>query len=275
MTDLASYLSALERRHLANLTRPELTRALRALSSCYVERRDKLAGGAALEGAGKRAAFALFYGPLHLLTVTQIVRELGWDTPAATTIHDLGCGTGVGGAAWALASSDTPVVRGIDRSGWAVAEANWTYRELGVRGSARTGNAVRDFPKVQSAKTEAILLAYAVNELPAPDRARLLEQVAGAAERRCAILIVEPIARRDRGWWPEWAGRLAPAGVVEHEWRFPALLPSSLRRIATSAGLDPRELTARTLSSASFSARTHASEPHTTHTSTRVNRSQI
>ena len=64
-----SWLAALEERHLANLTRPELTRALRALSSCYVERREKLTSGAALEGAGKRAAFALFYGPLHFLTV--------------------------------------------------------------------------------------------------------------------------------------------------------------------------------------------------------------
>ena len=50
MNPVDSWLAALEARHLANLTRPELTRALRALSSCYVERRDKLTSGAALEG---------------------------------------------------------------------------------------------------------------------------------------------------------------------------------------------------------------------------------
>src|SRR6185312_6641978 len=74
--NIEGWLASLERRHLANLSRSELTRALRALSSCYVERRDKLTEGAALEGAGKRAAFALFYAPLHFITVTAVVRAM-------------------------------------------------------------------------------------------------------------------------------------------------------------------------------------------------------
>src|SRR6185312_5166963 len=67
--NLEGWLASLERRHLANLSRSELTRALRALSSCYVERRGKLAEGGALDSAGKRAAFALYYGTLHFFTV--------------------------------------------------------------------------------------------------------------------------------------------------------------------------------------------------------------
>ncbi|HMC56134.1 MAG TPA: hypothetical protein VKH19_13220, partial [Gemmatimonadaceae bacterium] len=63
------WIAALEARHLAALTFSQVSRALRALSSTYVERRQKLAGGAALSGAGKRAAFALFYGPLHHMLV--------------------------------------------------------------------------------------------------------------------------------------------------------------------------------------------------------------
>src|SRR5258708_12196032 len=86
MTPIEGWLAALEARHLASLTRPELTRALRALSSCYVERRERLTSGAALEGAGKRAAFALFYGPLHFLTVTALVRAL---LPHQLRIHPL------------------------------------------------------------------------------------------------------------------------------------------------------------------------------------------
>src|SRR5205809_4603544 len=144
--DIDAWLSALEARHLASLTRPELTRALRALSSCYVERRDKLSSGAALEGAGKRAAFALFYGPLHFLTVRHVLRALGWEGRPLTALHDIGCGTGVGGAAWALAAGTGARIAGIDRSAWAVSEANWTYRQLGVSGAARTGDALRDFP---------------------------------------------------------------------------------------------------------------------------------
>src|SRR4051812_26424036 len=134
MALVESWLAALEERHLANLTRPELTRALRALSSCYVERRDRLAQGAALEGAGKRAAFALFYGPLHFLTITQIVHALGAHDRMLREIVDLGCGTGAAGAAWALGHKHRPSIAGIDRSAWAVQEANWTYRHFALRG---------------------------------------------------------------------------------------------------------------------------------------------
>ena len=72
----SAWLEALERRHLADLTLSEVARALRALSSCYVERRDKLAEGGALSSKGKRAAFALFYGPQHLLITREILKAL-------------------------------------------------------------------------------------------------------------------------------------------------------------------------------------------------------
>lgn len=246
-TQLDAWLAALEARHLANLTRSELTRALRALSSCYVERRDKLTGGAALEGAGKRAAFALFYGPLHFLTITEIIKALGAQGRAPKIIRDLGCGTGVAGAAWALASERPVSVTGIDRSAWAVAEANRTYAELSVRGRARVADVVRDYPADVSPDS-ATLLAYTANELTDAARAALLDKVADAARRGGRVLIVEPIAKRDRPWWPEWAARLAVHGAREDEWRFPVVLPSSIRQIAKSAGLNPRELTARSIS---------------------------
>ena len=63
------WLEALEQRQLADLTPSEVARAFRALSSCYVERRAKLARGGARETAGKRAAFTLFYAPLHFFVV--------------------------------------------------------------------------------------------------------------------------------------------------------------------------------------------------------------
>src|SRR6266704_3214955 len=94
----------LERRHLADLTFREVSRSLRALSSTYVERRARLGEGAALTGAGKRAAFALFYGPLHFLLVRHIVGSVPELTQGNEAIVDLGCGTGASGAAWASAS---------------------------------------------------------------------------------------------------------------------------------------------------------------------------
>lgn len=245
MSQFTDWLANLEKRHLANLTRPELTRALRALSSVYVERREKIASGAALDSAGKRAAFGLFYGPLHFLTVDAVVRAVGANGRSIDTIVDLGCGTGVGGAAWALACERSPRLRGIDRNAWAVAEANWTWNQLGLRGRATAGD-IRDHP-ISRSPDHPILLAYCVNELPEAQRPVLLEKLAAAAGHGASFLIVESIARRDKAWWPEWTARLAGLGATAAEWRFPADLPPLLAQIARSAGLDPRELTARTL----------------------------
>ena len=81
---LERWLGQAEQRYLADLTRPELGRALRALTSCYIERRNKLGSGHALDGRGKRAAFALYYAPLHFLTVREIARALQPDPPSAS-----------------------------------------------------------------------------------------------------------------------------------------------------------------------------------------------
>src|SRR4051794_14688844 len=117
------WIAALEAKHFAELTFPEVSRALRALSSTYVERRQKLAEGAALSGAGKRAAFALFYGPLHYLLVRHIATNLPHATSGVSTLVDLGCGTGASGAAWAQACDKSPRIVAVDRSSWAVGEA--------------------------------------------------------------------------------------------------------------------------------------------------------
>src|SRR5213593_4439136 len=88
------WLLRLERQYLADLTFSEVSRALRALSSAYVERRGRLFEGTALAGVGKRAAFALFYGPLHYLLIREIVRALPGATDAPPILMDLGCGIG-------------------------------------------------------------------------------------------------------------------------------------------------------------------------------------
>ncbi len=166
--DFRNWLDALEARHLANLRVPEVTRALRALSSAYVERRQTTMPGGrqvrgALDSAGKRAAFALFYAPLHFIAVTEVVRARGGNAPSPKAIVDLGCGTGAAGAAWALASQPSPSVVGIDRHPWAVEEAQWTYQQLGVHGRARQGDVTK---AVTPRRGDSIVAAYVLNELP-------------------------------------------------------------------------------------------------------------
>jgi hypothetical protein len=238
-----TWLSALDERHLANLRPAEVTRALRALSSCYVERREKLATGGPLDSAGKRAAFALFYAPLHFLITDRIVRELN-AADGVERVLDLGCGTGSAGAAVALAAGGARV-DGIDRNAWAAAEANWTYQMLGLRGRATTGNIQKT--ALKPGRGAAVLAAYAVNELPDADRDALLPRLLEAHGLGSRILIIEPIARRLNRWWSGWKEAFAAAGGREDEWRFRTLLPERQRTLAKAAGLDPQELTARSV----------------------------
>ena len=238
------WLGALERRQLAQLTFSEVRRALTALSSLYVERRGRLASGAALEGKGKRAAFALFYGPIHFLTVQGIVRGLGLASALPHRILDLGCGTGVAGAAWAMECERRPELIGLDQSGWAVEEARWTYSTLNLRGSVKRGSLGR---LDATSSADAVLAAFTVNELNPLNRERLLGGLLEAVRRGSAILVVEPIARRGFPWWKEWTEAFHSVGGRMDEWRFPANLPGTLQLLSKASGMDHRELKAKSL----------------------------
>ena len=120
-----------------------MTRALRALSSAYVERRESaLADHKALDGAGKRAAFALYYGPLHFLLVQHIVKELAASISPGTVV-DLGCGTGVAGAAIALSTTPPLRVLGFDTHPWTLDEARFTYKAFGLQSDVRRTHAAK------------------------------------------------------------------------------------------------------------------------------------
>lgn len=247
-----AWLAALERRHLADLTMSEVARALRALSSCYVERRARLAEGGALSSAGKRAAFALFYGPQHLMVTHEILKVLPGAGDEITEVIDLGCGTGAAGAAWAVAAGARSI-RGLDRHPWAIAEASWTYRQFHLHSRVVQANiaaletAQPRRGAISARPGTAILAAYSVNELAADGRARLLAALLDARAHGARVLVIEPIARRALPWWKDWQSAVEGAGGRADEWRFPAALPSTQQALARAAGLEPRELTARSL----------------------------
>jgi SAM-dependent methyltransferase len=238
------WLHAAEQRYLADLTFAEVTRALRALSSCYVERRHRLRDGSALDGAGKRAAFALFYGPLHALLTYHVITSLGPGLRSSTTVLDLGCGTGAASAAWALAARNAVAIEGVDRHPWAVHEAAWTWRMLGVRGRAVRADISR--ARVPGGPA-ACVCAFTVNELAADAREHVRTLLLEAAAAGHAVLVVEPIARGAAPWWREWTAAFAQGHAREDEWRVPMRLPALVARLDRAAGLRHDELTARTI----------------------------
>lgn len=241
-------MAGIEARHLAELTFPEVARALRALSSAYVERRAKLAEGAALSGVGKRAAFALFYGPLHYLLVRHIARQLPGACAAVPSLVDLGCGTGASGAAWAAAIAAVSGTRAptiaIDRHPWAVAEARATYRAFGLPADVRRADvAIAKLARAPS----AVLAAFTLNELSEAGREALLTTLVGRAARGDRLLVVEPLAGFVAPWWNRWRDTIERAGGRADEWRLRAALPAIVAKLDRAAGLHHREVTGRSL----------------------------
>jgi predicted RNA methylase len=239
----SSWFEALERRHLSTLTFAEVRRSVQALSSIYVERRDRLSAGSALGGAGKRAAFALFFAPLHFLLVREIIRALKASIPSGSEILDLGCGTGPAGAAWALDAAHSPGVIGVDVNSWALEECRWNYRQLGVRGATKKS----DLKTFRIPAKTAVIAAFTINELEAEGRSRFLDEFMKVHDHGSPVLIVEPIAKKQTSWWEDWRKRMTSAGGRNDEWRFTVELPERLALLDRAAGLDHRELTARSL----------------------------
>ena len=237
------WLEALEERHMRALSFQEVRRSVQALSSLYVERRNRLGTGAALDGAGKRAAFATYFGPLHFLLVREIVLALGADRISTPALLDLGCGTGVAGAAWASTMTPSPRVSGVDRTPWASMEARWTYGVFGLNSSSKA----LDINTFKAPDPTAIVAAFILNELPDEARERWRESMLRTARRGFPVLVVEPIAKKLSPWWDEWAEAFTAAGGRSDEWRFPVVLPERLALMDKAAGLNHRELTGRSL----------------------------
>lgn len=239
----AAWLASLEARHLADLRFAEVTRAVRALSAGYVQRRARLGERRALDTAGKRAAYALYYSPLHFLTVSEIVGQLEATLPAHATLLDLGCGAGAAGAAWAT-TAEAPAVIGFDALPWALEEAAHTYRAFGLAHRTRRGDAATlAIPR----PVRAIVAGWMINELDDRARASVRATLWEAARAGASLLVVEPIATRVTPWWPEWAGEFERHGGRADQWRLPVDLPDLLQRFDRATGMNHRELTARSL----------------------------
>lgn len=249
-----AFIDDLEKRHLADLRFSEVTRALRALSSAYVERRESaLAAHKALDGAGKRAAFALYYGPLHFLLVQHIVKEIAASITPGTVV-DLGCGTGVAGAAIALSATPPLRVLGFDTHPWTLDEARFTYKAFGLQSDVRRAHAAKvRFPN----DTSIVVAAFVVNELNDVERAHLMAELVrlranqtghpAPGTRHPHLLIVEPISQRISPWWDEWAAEFASMGGRADTWKARIDVPPLVKRLAKASGLRPEMLTARSL----------------------------
>lgn len=247
---LAGWIAEARERVAPGLSLPEIRKAVQAVSALYVERRPSAGLGAkSTESAGKRAAFATYYAPLHLLIAWRGAQELRAETlRGIRRLHDLGCGTGAAGVGAALACAEAtggalPEILGVDRSGWALAEARHTFGAFGCRGRTRRAEIPGAFPRLASG--DAIVLGWAANELSQEARVALLGRLEEALRRDHPVLVIEPLARGIAPWWPTWARALGAHGVGEREIRFTTALPEWVEKLDLASGLDHSELRAR------------------------------
>lgn len=244
-----AWVHALIHRHTAPYSRPEFLKAVRALSSRYVEDRARLGTRSPLDSAGKRAAFAGFYAPIHYFTTRALVGALPEPAPVSR-ILDLGCGTGVAGLAWASTLSPAAIT-GIDQSAWALDEMRWNCQNLGVTCRTRRASLVGALEHELAGNRRAslqgtgIVCAWSINELERQERDRVLSGLLAARERGAAVLVVEPLALSAVPWWDTWRTPVTAAGGRADEWRFELDLPRELADLDQAAGFRRDYLTAR------------------------------
>ena len=201
------------------------------------------AGG---RGAGKRRQARRFRALLRAAALDdghEIVPGLGlridrW-TPSSTSDAERGAG-----AAWAASFGRPTALPGLRQKLVGDDETAWTYRSDRPSGLDAT---CRRHARTLARAIGGHHAAFTVNEIERVGRARVLERLLTAREKGARVLVVEPIARRLTPWWDEWRERFRRAGGRADEWRFRVQLPDRLRLLGRSAGLDHREITARTL----------------------------
>ncbi len=185
----------------------------------------------------------MFFGPIHFLLTREITRALGVRVPSGYGLLDLGCGTGVAGAVWAMESNLSSNVELVDHNAWALAEAKWTLEHFGIRAATKSAD-IRTLPAPNG---QAVVAAFTMNELDDASRSRFRRDFLSIARSGGAVLVIEPISRAATPWWEEWAREWKIAGGRSDQWRFRVDLPERLALMDRAAGLDHRELTGRSL----------------------------
>ena len=195
-----------------------------------------------LDGAGKRAAFALFYAPLHFLLIRHVDRSAAGGQGGIPALVDLGCGTGrrAPRGRRRAACERTPPVAGSIATRGRSAEAR---DDLPCVRPPRAASASGDARRIDAADRWRPWSCRVHGErVGAPARSTLLAALMSHAQSGGRVLVVEPLAGFVAPWWSDWQRAFEAAGGRADEWRSEGRSPAD-RREARSRGRDepPRD----------------------------------
>ena len=240
------WIAALEARHFAELTFPEVSRALRALSSTYVERRQKLAEGAALVGRrqARRVRAVLRTAPPSARASHRREPSRGDanhpDAHRSRVRHGrVRRGVGARVRAACRASSGSIAIRGrLPR------RATPTARS----GSPRPSAAATSRPRPRSTARPRFSRRSRSNELADPARDALLPRLLDRARQRRSRPRRRAARRLRRALVEEVAGRVRVGRRPRRRMAAARTeLPPIVEKLDRAAGLNHREITGRSL----------------------------
>ena len=246
--DLETWLNERIRLAEEDLEFREIRKGVQAIHADYLGRLSgRELGKRALDGRGKRAAFATFYAAIHHATVQEwLVREPAFMRIPPKRIVDLGCGTGAVGTAVARSLGETsPELLGLDCSTWAVAETRSTYQLFGLQGQSRRATLPGGMPRTGAG--DLIVAGWSINELKDDARNGLLGELERAIKRGAYLLIFEPISQKICPWWSGWTRTLAPYGGRDSFEKFNWERPEWIRKMDKAAKMNHHILSARIL----------------------------
>ncbi len=243
--EVAAWTIAAHDRWARDLTFQELRKSVSAVSDWYVHKRStENLGDRATDGRGKRAAFVVYFGSLHLLLVQAWLAER--PPVRASAVVDLGCGPGVVGAAvarWCGASR----VWSSDRLGAHLEVAAWTGRALGVKLQTRKAALPSAVPSIR--EPTLLTLGWVLNELDDETRAHTIVQLRRAMADGAGVLVFAPLSTRATPWWSNVVAQLTEATPDAEEgiFRCRPVRPPLIVDLDRATRLDHREMGARYL----------------------------
>jgi hypothetical protein len=133
----------------------------------------------------------------------------------------------------------------VDRSGWALGEAQRTWAAFGLSGRTLRRRLPRGLPRPRPG--DLLVLGWCLNELDGREREALLGGLAAARAHGARVLLLEPLAGAVAPWWEDARRALGGSGVWAAQVKRTIERPARIADLDHASGLDHRVIGVRAM----------------------------